>query len=70
MNRKYPTHPTLAHMGLRNRRVRTVGGSPEAMRSAAGYRNFGFTVFPIADAQISELGHHPKRTLNLARKDV
>ena len=34
----------------------SAGGSPEAMWSAAGFHNFGFTDFPIADAQISELG--------------
>ena len=31
-------------------------GSPEAMWSAAGFHNFGFKDFPIADTQISELG--------------
>jgi hypothetical protein len=31
-------------------------GPGEAARSAAGFHNFGFTDFPIADTQISELG--------------
>jgi hypothetical protein len=31
-------------------------GSDGAARSAAGFHNFGFTDFPIADTQISEPG--------------
>jgi hypothetical protein len=31
--------------------VGCVGDHPRAMRSVAGYRNFGFKDFPIADAR-------------------
>jgi hypothetical protein len=41
----------------------SAGGSPEAMRSAAGFHNFGFSDFPTADAQISELGGCCRRIL-------